>query len=45
MRFSVTYYLELHAPIFCIINVLFYQVKKLVFDDVHTTNLTMVGKN
>ena len=31
--------------IFIIIDVIFYQVKMLLFYDIQTTNLTFVGKN
>jgi hypothetical protein len=43
MIFSVTYSLELKIPFF--IDVVFYQVKMLMFYSVQTTNSTMIGKN
>ena len=44
MIFSVTYYSYLHIPIFLFIsNMLFYQVKMLVFYNVQTTNSTFVS--
>ena len=45
MIFSVTYCSELHVPKYIfIIDVLFYQVKMLMFYNVQTTNSIMVGK-
>ena len=45
MIFSVTYYLDLHkATSMDSIDVMFYQVKLLMFYNVQTTNLTFVGK-
>ena len=44
MIFNVTYYSELHIPIYFSINVIIYQVKMLMLYDVQTTNSTFVGK-
>jgi hypothetical protein len=45
MILSVTYYLDLHdLKIFKTIDVIFYQVKLLMFYNVRTINLTFVDK-
>ena len=45
MIFSVTYHLDLHsAKHISTIDVVFYQVKRLMFNTVQTTNVTFVGK-